>query len=106
MSIKHRIRRHEQKLAPGRVGAIFLIDPELTSVQVSDTDRLRSGRRINGKVLHVISVSEAIIEDVPTVPIVDQELDTPKNPKEIGAVPHVPTVPAEEHNVRMERKTR
>ena len=27
MSIKHRIRKLEQKLAPGRVGAIFLIDP-------------------------------------------------------------------------------
>ncbi len=27
MSIKHRINRLEQKLAPGRVGAILLIDP-------------------------------------------------------------------------------
>ena len=27
MSIKHRIKRLEQKLAPGRVGALLLIDP-------------------------------------------------------------------------------
>ncbi len=27
MSVKHRIKRLEQKLAPGRVGALLLIDP-------------------------------------------------------------------------------
>ncbi len=27
MSIKHRIKRLEQKLAPGRFGALLLIDP-------------------------------------------------------------------------------
>ncbi len=44
MSIKHRIKRLEQKLAPGRVGAIFLIDP--TDEEIEEVIRKENPRAL------------------------------------------------------------
>ncbi len=50
---------------------------ERNLLRVSDLDRLRSGLRVDGKITHVVSVSEAIIEDnVPIVPTASKGLGT------------------------------
>ncbi len=44
MSIKHRIKRLEQKLAPGRVGALLLIDP--TEEEIKEVIRKENPRAL------------------------------------------------------------
>ncbi len=44
MSIKHRINRLEQKLAPGHVGALLLIDP--TEEEIKEVIRKENPRAL------------------------------------------------------------
>ena len=50
---------------------------ERNLLRVSDLDRLRSGLRVDEKIIHVVSVNKAIIEDtVPIVPTANKGVGT------------------------------